>query len=155
MEPPAVWKRSSKTQGIVISDGPVSKRNPLSAQKFILPPKLSPCSQTVTRQLSAARRKAIANPPSPPPMMTACFISKIEDRGSRIEDRGSKIENRPVRMALSSIFYPRSSILMISPAFPVDAPAALASQPRGDADGEQERFGQRVQQDGQPGMSEA
>src|SRR5262249_22671052 len=43
---------------------------------------------------------------------------------------------------------------MISPAFPVDAPAALASQPRGEADGEQDRFGQRVQQDGQPGMSE-
>src|SRR5262245_27958350 len=148
MEPPAVWKRSSKTQGIVISDGPVSKRNPLSAQKFILPPKLSPCSQTVTRQLRAARRKAIANPPSPPPMMTTCFISRIEDRGSRIEDR-------PVRMALPTIHYPLSSILTISPAFPVDAPAALAAQPRGEADGEQNRFGQRVQQDGQPGVPEA
>src|SRR5262245_32849992 len=58
-------------------------------------------------------------------------------------------------MALSSILYPRSSSLMVSPAFPVHAHAALAAQPRREADGKQDRFGQRVQQDGQPGVSEA
>jgi hypothetical protein len=58
-------------------------------------------------------------------------------------------------MALSSIFDLRPSFLKVSPAFPVDAPAALASKPRGEADGEQDRFGQRVQQDGQPWVSEA
>ncbi len=33
---------SAKIQGMVISDGPVSNRNPCSRHKFILPPKVAP-----------------------------------------------------------------------------------------------------------------
>src|SRR5262245_65640641 len=100
----------------------------------------TPLSHTVTLHSLASITKTIANPPSPPPMMTTCFISRIEDRGSRIENRESTSAN-------GAIHYPLSTILKVSPAFPVDAPAALAAQPRGEADGEQDRFGQRVQQD--------
>src|SRR5262245_1229181 len=56
-----------------------------------------------------ARRQAQSDCQSAKPAADDDHMFHIEDRGSRIEDRGSRIEDRPVRMALSSILYLRSS----------------------------------------------
>src|SRR6476646_6872528 len=67
MRRPAARNNSVKTPGMVISEGPVSKRKPAASTRFILPPACASCSHTVTWQPAAARRTAVASPPTPAP----------------------------------------------------------------------------------------